>query len=121
LQEVGITESLALAQKVIEILEEKKGEDILLLDIHEISSFTDYFVICSGPSERTLKALAEEVQRKLKKDDQIHAMSLEGEPEGGWILLDYGNVILHIFSPAVRSYYQLEDLWREGQVLVRIQ
>lgn len=110
-----------MAKQVVEILEDKKGEDILLLDIHEVSSFTDYFVICSGPSERTLRALAEEVEKKLKRENQRLAMSIEGDPEGGWILLDYGNVILHIFSPAVRSYYQLEELWRDGHVLLRIQ
>ena len=106
---------------MIDILEEKKGEDILLLDLQEVSSITDYFVLCSGPSERTLKALADEVQKKLKNEDEIRAMSVEGDPEGGWILVDYGNVILHIFSPAVRMYYQLEELWRDGQVLVHIQ
>ncbi|TFH32329.1 MAG: ribosome silencing factor [Anaerolineales bacterium] len=114
-------EILTLAQKVVEILEEKKGEDIILLDLQEVASFTDYFVICSGPSERTLKALASEVQKRLKQEDHRHAMSVEGDPEGGWILVDFGDVILHIFSPAVRSYYQLEDLWREGQILLRIQ
>ncbi len=112
---------MIVAQKIIEILEDKKGEDILLLDLREIASFTDYFVLCSGPSERTLKALADEVQKKLKREDEILAMSIEGDPEGGWILVDYGNVIVHIFSPAVRMYYQLEELWHDGQVLVRIQ
>lgn len=110
-----------LAQKVVTILEDKKGEDILLLDIQEVAAFTDYFVLCSGPSERTLKALAQEVQMKLKSEDLRKAMSVEGDPEGGWILVDYGDVILHIFSPAVRTYYQLEELWNEGKVLLRIQ
>jgi len=110
-----------LAQKVVTILEDKKGEDILLLDIQEVCSFTDYFVLCSGPSERTLKALAQEVQMKLKAEDIRKAMSVEGDPEGGWILVDYGDVILHIFSPAVRTYYQLEELWNDGKVLLRIQ
>jgi ribosome-associated protein len=116
-----IEDALKLAQTVIDILEDKKGEDILLLDIQEISSFTDYFVICSGPSERTLRALSDEVQKKLKHDQHKQAMSVEGDPEGGWILVDYGDVILHIFSPAVRAYYQLEELWGEGRILVRIQ
>ena len=121
MKEGSIEDALKLSQNVVDILEDKKGEDILLLDLQEISSFTDYFVICSGPSERTLKALADEVQKKLKKENQVLAMSVEGDPEGGWILIDYGNVILHIFSPAVRMYYQLEELWRDGHVLVRIQ
>lgn len=116
-----ITDALRLAQQVVEILEDKKGEDILLLDLKQVSPITDYFVICSGPSERTLRALSNEVQRKLKSEGKHLPMSVEGDPEGGWILVDYGNVILHIFSPAVRMYYQLEELWSDGQVLVRIQ
>ena len=119
--EFGSNEPLQLAQKIVDLLDEKKGEDILLLDLQEISSITDYFVLCSGPSERTLKALADEVQKKLKNEDSVMALSVEGDPEGGWILVDYGSVILHIFSPAVRLYYQLEELWRDGQVLLRIQ
>jgi ribosome-associated protein len=121
LKEVKIEESLALAHTIVDTLEQKKGEDIVLIDLSELQAFTDYFVICSGPSERTLKALADEVQKQVKQNYQIRAVSIEGEPDAGWILLDYGSVILHIFSPAVRAYYKLEELWREGPVLLRIQ
>jgi ribosome-associated protein len=118
--EAEIEKALALAHTIVDTLEEKKGEDIVLIDLTRLEAFTDYFVICSGPSERTLKALSDEVQRKVKQDYEAHALSVEGEAGAGWILLDYGSVILHIFSPAVRAYYQLEELWKEGSVLLRI-
>ncbi len=86
----------------------------------EVCSFTDYFVICSGTSERMLRALAEEAQKAAKQTHGALARGIEGEPEGGWILIDYGDVILHLFSPAVRQYYQLEELWREGRTLVHM-
>lgn len=110
---------LEKARAIVDILEAKKGEDILLLDLIGECSFTDYFVLCSGPSERTLKALAEEVRTKMKEDfDRVAA--IEGDAESGWILLDYGDVVLHLFSEAVRHYYALEDLWEGGQVLVSL-
>ncbi len=102
-------------------LEEKKGEDIILLDLTGQDAFTDYFVICSGPSTRTLKALSDEIQRGMKTKFHLSAQSVEGEPDGGWILLDYSSVVVHIFSPPVRAYYQLEDLWHEANILLRIQ
>ncbi len=113
-------EALRLARRIVETLEEKKGEDILLLDLEGLCSFTDYFVICTGSSERTLKALAEEVQKRVKREFSKHSLGVEGEPSSGWILMDYGDVILHLFSPKQRAYYQLEELWGEGQVLVHM-
>lgn len=111
---------LSLAHKVVNTLEEKKGENILLLDIKDLGSFTDYFVICDGVSERTLKALSNEVQKAVKQEFSIHAWGVEGKPEAGWILVDYGDVVLHLFSPEQRSYYQLEELWNKGKVLLHI-
>jgi len=119
--EVEIEETLSLAHTIVDALESKKGEDIVLLDLTALGAFTDYFVICSGPSERTLKALSDEVQKVVKEKFNRKALSVEGESGAGWILLDFGQVILHLFSPAVRTYYQLEELWREGPVLLRIQ
>jgi len=104
----------------VTILEDKKGEDILLLDIREISDFADQFVICSGTSDRMLKALADEVVEKLKERYNLRGR-VEGTPEDGWILLDYGDVIVHLFSPDRRDYYRLEDLWSKGKVLLRLQ
>jgi ribosome-associated protein len=92
----------------------------LLLDIHEISDFTDYFVICSGTSDRMLQALVDDVQKKLRGQFRIRGR-IEGMPQDGWVLADYGDVILHLFSPDRRSYYRLEELWNQGKVLLHLQ
>ena len=97
-----------------------KGEDIILLDINGISDFTDYFVICSGTSERMLEALADDVIRQMRNKNQLRGR-VEGLPQDGWILVDYGGVILHLFSHARRDYYRLEDLWGEGKILLHLQ
>ncbi|MDF1500983.1 MAG: ribosome silencing factor [Anaerolineales bacterium] len=120
MREVDISEALDIAHTLVEILDEKKGEDILLLELIGVCSFADYFVFCSGTSERMLSALADEAQQAIKKKFELHPRSVEGGPEGGWILIDYNDVILHLFAPDTRSYYQLEDLWRDGNVLLRM-
>ena len=91
-----------------------------MLDIHGISDFTDYFVICSGTSERMLEALADDVMRQMRNQNQIRGRA-EGLPQDGWILIDYGGVILHLFSHTRRDYYRLEDLWGEGKILLHLQ
>ena len=102
------------------MLEEKKGEDILLLDIRELTDFTDYFVICSGTSDRMLDALADAVQDNTHKQHKAKGRR-EGSPEGGWLVLDYGSIVVHIFSTDQRDYYRLEELWSQGKVLLRLQ
>lgn len=102
------------------ILDEKKGEDILLLDVHKVVTFTDYFVICSGTSGRMLDALAKAVREEVKKEYKILSIP-EGANDNGWILLDLGDVIVNLFSPEKRDYYRLEELWNEGKVMVKIQ
>ena len=101
-------------------MEEKKGEDIILIDIHELADFTDYFVICSGTSDRMLKALADDVKDYLRDQHKLRGR-VEGIPQDGWVLVDYGDVILHLFSPDRRDYYRLEELWGEGKILLRLQ
>ena len=101
------------------VLEDKKGEDILVLDIRELCDFADYFVICTGTSDRMLNALADDVQEKMRLRYRLPAR-LEGLPEHGWLLLDYGGVILHLFSPDRRKYYRLEELWGKGKVLLHL-
>ena len=110
-----------MAHSIVEILDEKKGEDILLLDLLGVCSFADYFIICTGTSDRMLRALGEDVQKRLKTDVSMLPHSVEGDAHTGWILMDYGDVILHLFSPLRREYYQLEELWQDGKVLLRIQ
>lgn len=111
---------MELSHTIVNALEDKKGENILLLDLQGIVSFTDYFVICNGTSDRMLDALAkgtlDEVHKKYHKKGRI-----EGASQDGWLLVDFGDVVLHLFSPDQREYYRLEDLWGAGKVLLRIQ
>ncbi len=115
-----ILDTLQFAKDVVDVLEEKKGEDILLLDVRALSPFTDYFVICSGGSNRTLQALVEAVREMAHKGYSIPSR-VEGRPQDGWLLVDFGDVVLHVFSPDQRDYYQLEELWSAARVVLRMQ
>lgn len=108
-----------MARAIVDALEEKKGENILLMDIREQAIFADYFVICSGTSERMLKALLDSVDEQIKQKYKLIAR-LEGRPQDGWVLADFGDVIVHIFSPDRRNYYRLEDLWSKSKVLLHV-
>ena len=104
----------------MDVLVDKKGEDVLLLDIQDLTIIADYFVICSGTSFRMLNALAASVNDHLRDNFKIKTR-VEGDPQNGWLLADYGDVVLHIFSPEQRGYYDLEEFWSEGKVVVRMQ
>jgi ribosome-associated protein len=111
---------LELARSLVRSLEDKKAEDILLLDVQGLCSFADFFVLCSGSSDRMLRALTEAVVETAHKE--FHAAArLEGHTEGGWVLVDIGPVIAHILSPERREYYNLEGFWKDAKVLVHIQ
>ena len=92
----------------------------MLLDIKDIASFTDYFVICNGTSDRMLDALAKGVLETTKQDHKKKGR-VEGQPQEGWLVLDYGDVVVHLFSPDQRKYYDLEELWSDVKVLLRVQ
>ena len=92
-----------------------------MLDIRRVSLLADYFVICSGDSERQLKAIVDEVLEKLKKEAGVIPLNVEGVPSSGWVLVDYGSVIVHVFAPSLREYYSLEKLWSEATMVVRVQ
>lgn len=111
---------LELAHTIVDALEEKKGENIILLDLQKVAMFTDYFVICTGSSDRMLDALADSAEEKAREKHKAKG-SREGQPESGWVVVDFGPVIVHLFSQDVRDYYKLEELWREGKVLLRLQ
>lgn len=115
-----VDDSLELAHTMVDVLEEKKGEDILILDLAGVASFTNLFVMCNGRSARTLKALSSEVGSAVKEKHDRRPLQVEGDSKSGWILLDYGEVILHLFSPALRDYYALEELWAAGRVVLRM-
>jgi ribosome-associated protein len=91
-----------------------------LLDLKDIVSFTDYFVLCNGTSDRMLVALADTVLDSMRGQHKKKGRK-EGEARDGWLVVDYGDVVVHLFSPDQRAYYQLEELWSEGKVLLRLQ
>ena len=86
-----------------------------MLDLHGISSFTDFFVICSGASEPQLKAIANEIETRLKEDHNVRAVAMDGFPASQWIVLDFLQVVVHIFHRDKRSFYSLEDLWGDAR------
>lgn len=88
--------------------------------MQKIASFADYFIICSGTSDRMLDALAKNVQESVKAQYSISS-TVEGRSENGWIVLDLGDIIVHIFLSEVRKYYQLEELWSKGKVIIKLQ
>lgn len=102
------------------MLEDKKGENIVLLDVSGIASFTDYFIFCNGSSTRMLTALAESLERAARTEFSLHSR-IEGNADDGWILIDMGDIVVHLFDPDQRRYYSLEDLWSNGKVLLKIQ
>ena len=104
----------------VEAASEKQAVNIVLLDTRNVCTFTDYFLICSGESERQIKAIYDEIEQVLKKAGE-RPIYREGDPDSGWLLLDYGDFIVHIFAPAEREYYQLDDLWSEAAPIIQVQ
>ncbi len=104
----------------MEAASDKQAGDIVLLDARAVCSFADYFVVCSGETERQLRAIFEEIAHALKKEGVLPHHH-EGTIGSGWLLLDYGNVIVHIFAALEREYYQLDKLWSEAKLVLRIQ
>lgn len=94
----------------------KKAGHIVLLDLRGVSIIADYFLLCSGESERQLRAIAEEVEQKLQALG-ISPRRIEGTPESGWVLMDLGAVILHIMDQGQRDFYQLEEVWKHARTL----
>jgi ribosome-associated protein len=92
----------------------KNGDDVLLLDVSELVVVTDVFVIASGTSNRHVKTLVEEVEHRLERDGDRRVLRREGEDHAKWVLLDYGDVVVHVFDRETRDYYQLERLWADA-------
>ena len=109
-----------MARHIADVVVDKQGEDILLLDIRDISILADYFVIGSAASERQTKAIIGGITRDTKQTLDLKPLHVEGEAASGWVLLDYGSVVVHLFAPEAREYYDLEGLWRDGRTVVRL-
>lgn len=107
--------SLELALAAARTAAENRGRDIVVLDMREVTPVFDYFVLATGSSRRQLHAMSEEIDHKLEDEMGDHRLGLEGYQESRWILLDYGDVVVHLFEPDARDYYALEDLWCEAR------
>ncbi|HPC02240.1 MAG TPA: ribosome silencing factor [Syntrophales bacterium] len=95
---------------------ERKAKDVVLLKVRELSSFADYFIICSGTSDRQVRSIADHIEERLKKEGVL-PLGIEGRQGGQWILMDYGEVIFHVFYEATREFYDIERLWAEAPSL----
>ena len=109
-----------LARRIIELAGDKKGHQIVLMDIAGLTTIADYFVIVSGDSNVQIKAIADHIEHELR-DEGRRLHHKEGYQYQNWILLDYGDVIVHIFGALEREFYQLDELWREASPVLRIQ
>ena len=104
----------ALADRIAQIASDKKAADIRILDLRGIVGYTDYFVICSGNTERQTKAIHDGIHEELKKEHGLLPRRVEGDREARWILMDYLDAVVHIFTPQAREFYRLEQLWGEA-------
>lgn len=113
-------EALALARRVVDLASDKKASDIVLLEIRELTTLADYFVIASGASERQLGAIADGIVEGLRAEG-TRPIGREGSANAHWLLIDYGSVIVHVMAPPERDFYQLERLWADAPLLLRLQ
>jgi ribosome-associated protein len=102
---------LEQARRIAAIVQDKLGRDVVILDMQPVCAYTDYFVVVTGGNPRQTKGIFDEVQGRLKKENDLLPRSVEGAQEATWIVADYIDVVLHVFTPEAREYYRLEDLW----------
>lgn len=102
--------------EAVRAAESKKATDIKVLDLTGVTSFTDYFVICTGANSRQVQAISDEIGLQLKNRGEL-PLSVEGYVQAEWVLMDYADFLIHIFSPKAREYYQLERLWRQAKTI----
>jgi ribosome-associated protein len=112
--------ALDLARRVVELAEDKKAADMVVLELAPLTTLADYFVICSGGSERQLDAIADGIVEGLRPE-KVRPIGREGTAASHWVLLDFGSVIVHIFTPPERDYYGLEKHWSEAKTILRVQ
>lgn len=108
-------DSLKLSKKAMDLLDDKKAMGIISIDVSKVTTLTDYFVICSGTSDRHRKSLADDVQ-ELMENENVKMLSKEGYRSADWILLDYGYIVVNVFSSEARERYNLERLWSDGSL-----
>lgn len=99
---------------------DKQASDILLLDLRKVTDFADYFVLCSGETERQVNAIVDAIEEAVGREDS-ESPRREGDAGSGWVILDYGDVVVHVFAPEEREYYRLDRVWRDAAPVVQIQ
>lgn len=110
-----------LQRLVLRILEDMKAQDVKTLDVRQLTDVTDVMIIASGTSDRHVRSMADRVRDRVKEEASIRPIGVEGESEGDWILIDLGDIVVHLMRPEIREYYDLERLWsREVEDLVRL-
>lgn len=109
--------SREMAKVIVNALEDKKGANIRVIDITNVSVIADYFIIADGSNKNQVQALADNVSEELYKNFKVDPKHIEGYSTGGWILMDYNDVIVHIFDSENRLFYDLERIWRDGKVI----
>ena len=102
---------LELARRIAALSQEKLADDVVILDMRPVCTYTDFFVVATGRNSRQTHAIADEVRLKLKHDHRLIPRSVEGEREATWVIADYLDVVLHVFTPDARDFYRLEELW----------
>ena len=118
--EVHILNGLELAHLLVDTVADKKASDILILDLQNQSMLTDYFLICTGENSRQIGAIADSIIDDARAKGQVRAFGREGTTHTGWVLVDFADLIVHIFSPEKRAFYDLEELWRNSHVVLRM-
>jgi ribosome-associated protein len=113
-QEGGALSPERLAEEVAALASDRKAADIVELDLRGIIGYADYFVVCSGNTERQTKAIHDAIYEGMKREHGVVPRRVEGMPEARWILMDYLDVVVHVFTPELRRYYRLEQLWGEA-------
>ena len=103
--------SLEQARRIAGIAQDKLADEVVILDMRPVCIYTDFFVVCSGRNTRQVKSIWDEVHARLKHDTRLLPLAVDGERESTWIVADYLDVVLHVFTPDTRAYYRLEDLW----------
>ncbi|MEA2349024.1 MAG: ribosome-associated protein [Thermoleophilaceae bacterium] len=107
-------DSERLAERIAEIASDRKAHDIRVMDLRGIVSYTDFFVVCTGNSERQVKAIHDSVLKELKDEEGLLPRKVEGLTQSSWILMDYFDCVVHVFTPDLRAFYRLENLWGEA-------
>ena len=111
---MAVTDAKELARLAVEALEDRKAIDVKVIDIEKISTLADYFIIASGSNRNQVQAMADNVEEVLARKAEAHPKNIEGYQSANWILMDYGDIVLHLFDQENRLFYDIERIWRDG-------